>query len=36
MVAEAVGDLSNCAAADAEPTMFRTMQHATRRGGCDR
>jgi hypothetical protein len=31
VVAGALGDLSNCPAPDAEPTMFMTMQHSTRR-----
>ena len=36
VVVEALGDLSNCPASDAEPTMFMTMQHSTVVGGCDR
>jgi hypothetical protein len=30
VVVEALGDLSNCPASDAEPTMFMRMQHSTR------
>jgi hypothetical protein len=36
VVVEALGDLSNCPASDAEPIMFMTMQHSTVVGGCDR
>jgi len=32
VVVDAPGDLSNCPASDAEPAMFKTMQHSTRRG----
>jgi hypothetical protein len=31
VVVDALGDLSSCATSDAEPTMFKTMQHSTRR-----
>jgi hypothetical protein len=31
VVVEVLGVLSNCPASDAEPTMFTTMQHSTRR-----
>jgi hypothetical protein len=31
VVVEVLGVLSNCPASDAEPTMFMTMQHSTRR-----
>jgi len=35
VVVEALGDLSNCPVSDAEPTMFMTMQHSTRRRRYD-
>jgi hypothetical protein len=31
VVVDALGDVSNCSTSDAEPTVFKTMQHSTRR-----
>lgn len=31
VVADALGDLSNCPTSDAEPATFKTMQHSIRR-----